>query len=92
MPNTNILLSLLASHVNLSSPHFFRTFNQITGKITINFIKGFRLDKTIYYLKETDLNITKIDMRCDFDSINYFSHLFKGDYNISSTKYRNERT
>ncbi|MDU4880750.1 MAG: AraC family transcriptional regulator, partial [Clostridioides difficile] len=31
----------------------------------------------LYYLKETDLNMTEIAMRCGFDSINYFSRLFK---------------
>ncbi|MDX5750490.1 AraC family transcriptional regulator [Clostridioides difficile] len=85
-----ITLKELASHVNLSAHHFCRTFKQITGKTTIDFINGIRLDKDIYYLKETDLNMTEIAMRCGFDSINYFSRLFKRNYNISPTKYRNE--
>lgn len=29
-------------------------------------------------------------MRCGFDSINYFSCLFKRNYNIFLIKYRNE--
>ncbi len=72
-----ITLKELASRVNLSAHHFCRTFKQITGKTTIDFINGIRLDKAIYYLKETDLNMTEIAMRCGFDSINYFSRLFK---------------
>ncbi|HBG6914569.1 AraC family transcriptional regulator, partial [Clostridioides difficile] len=85
-----ITLKELASHVNLSVPHFCRTFKKITGKTTIDFINGIRLDKAIYYLKETDLNMTEIAMRCGFDSINYFSRLFKRNYDVSPTKYRNE--
>ncbi|EGT4225617.1 AraC family transcriptional regulator [Clostridioides difficile] len=85
-----ITLKELASRVNLSAHHFCRIFKQITGKTTIDFINGIRLDKAIYYLKETDLNMTEIAMRCGFDSINYFSRLFKRNYNISPTKYRNE--
>lgn len=85
-----ITLKELASHVNLSAPHFCRTFKQITGKTTVDFINGIRLDKAIYYLNKTDLNMTEIAMRCGFDSINYFSRLFKKNYNISPTQYRHE--
>lgn len=85
-----ITLKELASTVNLSAHHFCRTFKQITGKTTTDYINGVRLDKAIYYLKQTDLNMTEIAMRCGFDSINYFSRLFKKNYDVSPTKYRNE--
>lgn len=83
-----ISLNDLANYANLSLHHFCRTFKQITGKTTTDYINGIRLDKSINYLKKTDLNITEIAMKCGFDSINYFSRLFKKYYNISPTKYR----
>lgn len=85
-----ITLKELAGNMNLSTHHFCRTFKQITGKTTTDYINGVRLDKAIYYLKQTDLNMTEIAMRCGFDSINYFSRLFKKNYDISPTKYRHE--
>lgn len=85
-----INLKELADSVNLSIHHFCRTFKQITGKTTTDYINGVRLNKSIYYLKQTNLNVTEIAMKCGFDSINYFSRLFKKYYDMSPTEYRKE--
>lgn len=81
-------LNALADCVSFSPHHFCRTFKQMTGKTTTDYINGIRLDKATYYLKQTDLNITEIAMKCGFDNINYFSRLFRKHYDITPTKYR----
>lgn len=50
--NEKITLSELANIVGLSVHHFCRSFKQLTGKTTTDYINNIRLDKSIYYLKQ----------------------------------------
>lgn len=81
-------LNELANCVNFSTHHFCRTFKQLTGKTTTDYINGIRLNKATNYLKQTDLNISEIAIKCGFDNINYFSRLFRIYYDITPTEYR----
>jgi AraC-like DNA-binding protein len=47
-----------------------------------------RLEHAAYLLEQTNFNITEIALRCGFDSVNYFSRLFKRYYNTSPTEFR----
>lgn len=87
-----IHLKELADTVNLSVCHFCRTFKQITGKTMTDYVNGVRLEKATYFLEQTDLNITEIALRCGFDSVNYFSRLFRKYYNTSATEFRETHT
>jgi AraC-like DNA-binding protein len=83
-----IYLKELADSVNLSECHFCRTFKQITGKTLTDYVNKIRLEKAAYFLKQTDLSITEISLKCGFDSISYFNRLFNKYYKISPTKFR----
>jgi AraC-type DNA-binding domain-containing proteins len=83
-----ISLSELACLVNISPCHFCRVFKQITGKTTTDYINGIRLKKAAFLLEQEDLNITEIALQCGFDSVNYFSRLFRRHYHISPTKFK----
>ncbi|MCY6370615.1 AraC family transcriptional regulator [Clostridium ganghwense] len=83
-----IATSDLANIVHISTYHFCRIFKQMTGKTTTDYINGIRLEKAVDYLNKGDLNITEIALRCGFDSVNYFSRLFKRYYNVSPTKFK----
>lgn len=87
--NEKITLSELANIVGLSVHHFCRSFKQLTGKTTTDYINNIRLDKSIYYLKQTDYNITEIALMCGFENSNYFSRIFKKYHSISPSQYRN---
>ncbi|WP_100488518.1 AraC family transcriptional regulator [Sporolactobacillus pectinivorans] len=87
-----ISLKELADSVNISTYHFCRTFKQMTGKTTTEYINGVRLEKAVCFLEQTNLNITEIAQKCGFDSVNYFSRLFRKHYNTSATKFRRTHT
>ncbi len=80
----------LAKIANISTYHFCRIFKQMTGKTTTDYINGVRLEKAVELLNKGDLNITEIALTCGFDSINYFSRLFKRQFKISPTKFRED--
>lgn len=87
-----ICVEELAGTVNLSVCHFCRIFKQITGKTTTDYVNGVRLEKAASYLRQSDLNITEIAIRCGFNSVNYFSRLFRNSYRVSPTKFRETHT
>ncbi|GMQ58514.1 AraC family transcriptional regulator [Vallitalea sediminicola] len=78
----------LANILNTSTYHFCRMFKETTGKTPTDYINGIRVDKSVDYLNKGQLNITEIALKCGFDSINYFSRLFKKHYNVSPTKFQ----
>jgi len=84
----NISVKALASSMDISVSHFCRIFKKITGKTTTDYINELRLEKATAYLERQDLNITEIAMECGFDSVNYFSRLFRKFYHVSPTKFR----
>ncbi|MCQ2011551.1 AraC family transcriptional regulator [Sporolactobacillus sp. STSJ-5] len=83
-----ISLGELAEVVSLSTSHFCRTFKQVVGKTTTDYINGVRLEHAVSLLEQTSFNITEIALKCGFDSVNYFSRLFKRYYSTSPTEYR----
>ena len=83
-----ITLSQLAETIGFSVHHFCRTFKQLTGKTTTDYMNHIRLDKAVYYPKQSDCNITEIALKCGFENINYFSRVFKKYYSVSPTQYR----
>lgn len=83
-----ICIKELVDQINISVYHFCRIFKQVVRKTALDYINGIRLEKAAALLKENDLNITEIALRCGFDSINYFSRLFKKYYNTTPTNYR----
>ena len=83
-----IATSDLSNIMHISTYHFCRIFKQMTGKTTTDYINGIRMEKAADYLNKGDLTITEIALRCGFDSINYFSRLFKRHYNVSPTKFK----
>lgn len=83
-----ITLAELANTVGLGVHHFCRSFKQVTGKTTTEYINNMRLKKSIYYLKQTDCNITEIALMCGFENVSYFSRTFKKYYAASPSQYR----
>ncbi|MCH3918881.1 MAG: AraC family transcriptional regulator [Spirochaetia bacterium] len=83
-----ITIAELAAIVHMTVYHFCRMFKQLTGKTMTDYLNGLRLEKSTDYLAERDLNITEIALECGFDSVNYYSRLFRRYYHVSPTEFR----
>lgn len=77
-----------AAVVGYSESHFMRIFKQETGRTFVDYLTDYRLSAAVYYLKETDCDISTISEMCGFDNISYFIRRFKGKYGLSPGKYR----
>ena len=85
-------LEELASVANFSKYHFNRVFSSIVGETPFRFILRLRLEKAAsLMLANKKESITEIAFRCGFSDISIFSRNFKNRFNISASKYRNEK-
>ncbi len=81
-------LEELAKTCHLSKYYFAHKIKEITGMSFVNYVTAFRLEKAIILLKETDISITDIALKCGFGSLRSFNRCFLSAYKITPLKYR----
>lgn len=55
----------------------FELFKEYIRKTPFDYLNEYRISKSIDMLKNTDMNITEIALRCGFGSSSYFAEVFK---------------
>ncbi|PEJ57517.1 AraC family transcriptional regulator [Bacillus sp. AFS002410] len=85
---SSITLEEIAQYCCLSKYHFSHLFKKEMGTSVIDFLNRLRIEKSIFYLEMTDLNMQEIATRIGFQDSNYFSRIFKKYIKSSPTEYR----
>lgn len=81
-------LTDLSSMVHLTSSYLVRAFKNETGDTPMHYLNKLRLNAAISYLANTEMRIKQIAEATGFNSIHYFSRLFKLKYGISPQQWR----
>ncbi len=68
--------------------HLNRTMKKYMNISTTDFICGIRLEYASNMLKNSNMNITQVCNDCGFDTLSYFTVMFKKRYGVSPTAYR----
>ena len=63
-------------------------FKNVVGRTILEEIQRVRLEQVCSLLSDTDLSISEITGRCDFESESYLARLFKKRFNLSMSAYR----
>lgn len=79
----------LASSLCIGRVQLNRKMKAVTGYKTTEYIQMARLSKAKQLLKDTDLQIGEIAIRCGIDDVGYFSTLFKKGTGLTPTAFRN---
>lgn len=72
-----ITLEILASEMGVSTSQIKRTFREQIGQSMVNYITHLRISQAKRLIREGDYNFTQIAEAVGYDSIYYFSSLFK---------------
>lgn len=88
LQESNLSSETLADDFYISTRHFNRKVNAATGMNTTLYIRARRVAMACELLRDTDLPISEIFVKCGMESANYFSRLFKKEMGISPTEYR----
>ena len=83
----NVSAAELAELCLLSETHLYRLFKAETGQTPSDYRNSLRIQRACLLLKETDRSVGEISSELGFDSIYYFSRVFKKYTGKSPTKY-----
>lgn len=78
----------LCNHMHVSRCELYREIKNEYDCTPADLIKNRRLNYAKHLLLTTDMPISKIAEKCGIGDYNYFSKVFKKDFNISPLKFR----
>jgi transcriptional regulator GlxA family with amidase domain len=81
-------LTALSNRVHLNSSYLVRAFKHETGVTPMQYLNKLRLSAAISYLVNTEMGVQQIAEATGFNSIHYFSRLFKRKYGMSPQQWR----
>lgn len=84
----NISTAYLADMCNLSPSHFRRIFKKCKGCTPTEYKNTIRVEKAKSLLGNGELTITEISDRLGFESVYYFSRVFKEKVGVSAKEFR----
>lgn len=80
----------LAFELGLSQSGFRKKFRRVTGMPPGQYLQQLRLDRACEWLRHERLTITEIAAQLGYESVFYFSRLFKRKFGMSPSGYRND--
>ena len=78
----------VAREIGLSKYYFLREFKKITNMTLVEYINGLRCEKAREMLKEENISIAEISLRCGFENGSYFNKIFRNETGVSMSEYR----
>ena len=79
----------LVTNYDISCSHLRKMFKQYTGKSPHQYYLDMKIIRAKALILNTRMSIKEIALSLGFDSVHYFSRLFKRKMGIPPTKYRN---
>ncbi len=84
----DLSVTRLAELFNYNQSYISRLFKQIRGETLSQYIKNARLKQAETLLKSTDLPVQEISARVGFDTVQYFSMVFRKEIGATPTAFR----
>lgn len=88
-PN-KILLKDISSAGNCCKTKCASLFQKYLSTSPMLYLRRYRLEKSIFLLRNTAMSITEVAYACGFSNTSYFCELFRQNYNISPGKYQKQ--
>ncbi|WP_391572301.1 AraC family transcriptional regulator [Cohnella sp.] len=86
----NFTLQKLCEYAHLNSSYLIRTFKACKGVSPLQFLNNLRMSAAEKYLLESNMSVQDIAHATGFQTIHYFSRLFKQKYGKSPAHWRSE--
>lgn len=84
----HITVEELAKLCNFSEYYFMKFFKKHIGMTSLEYINHYRLEIASDLLKRTDKSIMDISLDVGFNSVSYFTKLFKTKYKVTPKEFR----
>ena len=86
--NPDLSVETICSELHISQSYFSNLFKQETGKSCIQYLTSVRMDRAVELLRTTDDRTYLVAQKVGYDDANYFSYVFKKQFGISPTQFR----
>jgi AraC-like DNA-binding protein len=87
----NISLKLLSELANFAPSYFIRLFKAHKGMTPFQYLNEIRINAALSYLANNNMLIQEVVEATGYQSIHYFSRLFKQKYGMSPAKWRSNQ-
>ncbi|QKF60322.1 helix-turn-helix domain-containing protein [Aliarcobacter lanthieri] len=77
----NITIPLLSKKVALNTTKLKKGFKELFGKTVGEFLRDYRLEKAVTYLKENKYSVREVSLMCGYTNQASFSYAFSSQYN-----------
>lgn len=81
-------IAALAAVAIVSEAHFIRTFRATFGETPHRYLQRRRVERSLFFLRETDRSVTDICLGVGFTSLGTFSRTFREIMGVSPSEYR----
>ncbi len=85
--NTDLSIERISEEIGISRSHFHKKMKALTGCSPSEYVRNYRLKKSIELLKQNKYSIEEISYSVGFSSPSYFSRSFTKFYGKSPKKY-----
>lgn len=86
--NKPIGLQDVSEFTRTSENHLSTLFREITGINFLQYLNGYRINKSAELLRTTNLNISEVAEKCGFPTPSYFTKIFRRFAGVTPTQYR----
>ena len=76
--------------MGFSASECCRLFKRVTGDTILNYLKSYRLTRSIELLEETELPVSRIALESGFNGASYYIESFKKELKQTPLQYRRE--
>ena len=90
-PN-KILLKDISSSGNCCKTKCTSLFQKYLNTSPMIYLNRYRLEKSVFLLRNTTMSVTEIAYACGFSNSSYFCELFHKYYNTTPGKFRNNNS
>jgi AraC family transcriptional regulator len=87
-PSVPLALKDVAQQAGLSTYHFLRVFEQLTGITPYQYLRRARLRNAAVRLAESRAKVLDVALDCGFGDISNFNHAFRAEFGVSPRAYR----
>ena len=84
----NITSTDIAKALHINHSYFCRLFKKNFNLCFQNYLALCRIEKAKSLLKNTDLSVSEIALKVGFNSISYFTKIFKKEVSLTPNQYR----
>ena len=87
LTNPDLDVEFLCSAIGVSKTSLFQKIKSITGQSIVEFIRTFRLKKSVQLMTAEDVSLSDVAYRVGFQDPSYFSKVFKKEFGKSPSQF-----